>query len=131
MLLTTPPSSNPIFPPDFISETLGTLALLFPENDGASRKWYRKQGERGELDMAVLKCESKHRKTRLEEYLYWHDRLLILKEEFDEARPTTMAQWWNDRRDGIQWYSLWIVMGLTLFLGWSRASKERFRCIWG
>ncbi|KAK3946606.1 hypothetical protein QBC32DRAFT_225798, partial [Pseudoneurospora amorphoporcata] len=33
---------NPIFPPDFVLETLGTLALLFPENDAASRKWYRK-----------------------------------------------------------------------------------------
>lgn len=67
--------------------------------------------------MAVLKCGSGRRKTRLEEYRYWHDRLLILKEEFDEARPTTIAQWWNDRRDGIQWYSLWVVMGLTLFFG--------------
>ncbi|KAJ4390302.1 hypothetical protein N0V85_007361 [Neurospora sp. IMI 360204] len=96
---------NPIFPPDFVSETLGTHALLFPENDAASRKWYRKQGERSELDMAVLNCGSGHRKTRLEEYHYWHDRLL------------TIAQWWNDRRDGIQWYSLWIAMGLTLFFG--------------
>ncbi|KAK3338914.1 hypothetical protein B0H65DRAFT_432406 [Neurospora tetraspora] len=108
---------NTIFPPDFVSETLDTLALLFPQNDAASRKWYRKQGERSELDMAVLNCGSRHRRTRLEEYHYWHDRLLILKEEFDEARPTTIAQWWNDRRDGIQWYSLWIVMGLTLFFG--------------
>ncbi|KAK1775997.1 hypothetical protein QBC45DRAFT_333931, partial [Copromyces sp. CBS 386.78] len=108
---------NPIFPPDFVLETLGTLALLFPENDAASRKWYRKQGELSELDMVVLKCGSGHRKTGLEEYHYWHDRLLILKEEFDEARPTTITQWWNDRRNSIQWYSLWIVMGLTLFFG--------------
>ena len=70
--------------------------------------------------MEVFKCgsrSSRHRRARLEEYHYWYDRLLILKEEFDEARPTTIAQWWNDRRDGIQWYSLWIVMLLTLFFG--------------
>ncbi|KAK1777743.1 hypothetical protein QBC45DRAFT_394005 [Copromyces sp. CBS 386.78] len=111
---------NPTFPPDFISETLSTIALLLPETDAASRKGYRKQGERGELDMAVLKCgsgSSGHRKTRVEEYHCWHDRLLILREEFEEARPMTVAQWWNDGRDGIQWYSLWIVMGLTLFFG--------------
>ncbi|KAK3484975.1 uncharacterized protein B0T23DRAFT_390904 [Neurospora hispaniola] len=64
-------------------ETLGTLALVFPENDAASRKWYRKQGERGENDMMILKCGLGHRKTRLEEYHYWHDRWLVLKEEFD------------------------------------------------
>ena len=118
-MLLTVHSRNPIFPPELIRETLSTLALLFPENDSASRKWYRKQGEQGELDMSVLNCGSGsvYRMTRLEEYHYWYDRLLILKEEFDEARPTTLAQWWNDRRDGIQWYSLWVVMGLTLFFG--------------
>lgn len=52
-------------------ETLGTLALvLFPENDAASRKWYRKQGERGENDMMILRCGLGHRKTRPEEYPY-------------------------------------------------------------
>ncbi|KAK0621877.1 hypothetical protein B0T17DRAFT_535299 [Bombardia bombarda] len=28
-----------------------------------------------------------------------------------------LAQWWNDRRDGIQWYTLWVAIGFTVFFG--------------
>ena len=57
----------------------------------ASRMWCRKHGERSKFDTMMLKCKSGHRKTALEEYHYRYDRLLILKEDFGEARPTTIA----------------------------------------
>ncbi|KAL4902092.1 hypothetical protein BDW74DRAFT_169809 [Aspergillus multicolor] len=54
---------------------------------------------------------------RLDEYNYWHDRLVVLKEEFDESRPSTLSQWWNDRREGAQWYTFWVAVFLTLLFG--------------
>ncbi len=113
--LTTKTPRNPIFPPGFIAETLRTLALLFPEGDANTRKWYTKQADRDELDFGVLKCGPVQR--RIEGYSFWHDRLVVLNEEFNEARPTTFVQWWNDRRDGLQWYAVWVAIGLTIFFG--------------
>ncbi|KAL2831495.1 hypothetical protein BDW59DRAFT_157920 [Aspergillus cavernicola] len=64
---------SPFFPPGLIDETL-------PD----------------ELDYLVLPCGSAQR--RIDEYNYRHDRLVILKEAFDESRPATISQWWNNRR---------------------------------
>ncbi|KAL4925212.1 uncharacterized protein BDV17DRAFT_300385 [Aspergillus undulatus] len=103
------------FPTGFIDKTLATLALLFPKGDRSCEKWYKKQGASDELDDHVLKCGPAQR--RIDEYNYWHDRLVILKEEFDESRPSTLSQWWNDRREGTQWYTLWVAISLTLVFG--------------
>lgn len=106
---------SPFFPKRFIDETLATLALLFPQGDRACRKWYNKQDQFDDLDHSVLNCGSAQR--RIDTYSYWHDRLVILKEEFDESRPSTLSQWWNDRREGTQWYTLWVAIALTLLFG--------------
>ncbi|RYP10746.1 hypothetical protein DL765_008014 [Monosporascus sp. GIB2] len=106
---------NSIFSPDFVDETLQTLALLFPAGDRDVEKWYRQLGEADELDLRVFKCGTADR--RIGRYSFWHDRLMGLKDAFDEARPSTIAQWWNDRRDGVQWYTLWLAMGFTVFFG--------------
>ncbi|OJJ54767.1 hypothetical protein ASPSYDRAFT_93668 [Aspergillus sydowii CBS 593.65] len=103
------------FPTRFIDETLATLALLFPQGDRACKKWYNKQDQFDDLDHSVLNCGSAQR--RMDTYRYWHDRLVILKEEFDESRPSTLSQWWNDRREGTQWYTLWVAIVLTLLFG--------------
>jgi hypothetical protein len=104
-----------VFPDGFIDETLETLALLFPQGKRNVQKWYNSQLTPGELDEAVLSCGTAHR--RIERYQHWHDRLVDLQEEFDEARPSTLSQWWNDRREGTQWYSLWVAISFTLLFG--------------
>jgi ABC-type Fe3+ transport system permease subunit len=46
--------------------------------------------------------------------------LVMLKQVFDEAQPRTMAQWWHDRRNGVQWYTFWVavmVLALTILFG--------------
>jgi hypothetical protein len=53
----------------------------------------------------------------MEKYRFWHDRLVILKEAFDESQPKTLLQLWNDKRDRTQWYTLWVAIGITLFFG--------------
>ncbi|KAK4870834.1 hypothetical protein LT330_000071 [Penicillium expansum] len=104
-----------IFPAGLIDETLATLALIFPRGKKETIKWYSKQNEHNELDENILGCGFAVR--QIGEYNYWHDRLVILKTEFDESRPSTIQQWWNDRRDGSQWYPLWVAISLTVLFG--------------
>ncbi|KAJ0423242.1 hypothetical protein BJY00DRAFT_59252 [Aspergillus carlsbadensis] len=106
---------SPLFPKGFIDETLATLALLFPQGNRNARKWYNSQLSPDELDPNILKCGSAQR--RIHRYKYWHDRLVVLKEEFDESKPSTLSQWWNDRREGTQWYTLWVAISFTLLFG--------------
>lgn len=64
-----------------------------------------------------------HLKTddrQIEKFLHWHDRLVVLKQLFDEATPRTLSQWWYDRRNGVQWYTFWVailVLASTLIFG--------------
>lgn len=62
----------------------------------------------------------KKSERQIDKFRYWHDRLVVLKQVFDEAEPSTMKQWWNDRRKRVQWYTFWVaalVLGLTIFFG--------------
>ncbi|KAJ5404356.1 hypothetical protein N7509_004227 [Penicillium cosmopolitanum] len=103
------------YPPGLVDETLATLALFFPKGDKETERWYKKQGNADELDKSILRRPKVD--MGIKEYRYWHDRLVILKTEFDESRPSTIAQWWNDRRDVSQWYPLWVAISLTVLFG--------------
>jgi hypothetical protein len=52
---------------------------------------------------------------RIEKFEFWQERLVILKQAFDEAEPRTIMQWWCDRRRRVQWYTFWVA-GLILLL---------------
>ncbi|RDL37397.1 uncharacterized protein BP5553_04830 [Venustampulla echinocandica] len=116
-------ANSPIFPDGFIEETLRTIALLLPKYDQATRNWYRKVASNPgcHLDMQLVEIGNLNAESRqLENFKYWHDRLVILKQVYDDARPTTLSQWWYDRRNGAQWYPFWIalwVLVLTTFFG--------------
>ncbi|KAF2873889.1 hypothetical protein BDV95DRAFT_489290 [Massariosphaeria phaeospora] len=110
-----------ILPDGLVEETLRTLALLFPQSDPTTRKWVRKLPPPFSLDPLLAQCG--HLKTddrQIEKFTFWHDRLVVLKQVFDEATPLTMSQWWYDRRNGVQWCTFWVaivVLSLTLFFG--------------
>jgi len=55
--------------------------------------------------------------TNLDAYRFWRERLLRLKLVYDQAKPRTLRQWWNDRREGTNWYALWVAVGFTVFFG--------------
>jgi hypothetical protein len=104
----------------FIDETLRTLALLLPEHDPSITRWFVKQQnnvlKRGKLplDPSARECgQLKVEERQMDDFDYWHDRLVILKQVFDEAEPSTIRQWWNDRR---KWVAA-LVLGLTVFFG--------------
>jgi hypothetical protein len=113
--------NSPVFPPGFIDETLRTLSLLFPRYDKRSCKWFKAQQWKAGLESRA--CAAGHLTTeerQIENVTFWHDRLGILKQVFDEAEPSTIAQWWCDRRRRVQWYTFWVaavVLALTIFFG--------------
>lgn len=106
------------WPDGLLEETLQTLALLFPQNDTGTRRLIA--GIKG-IDQTVARCGSmRAQDRRFEKFSVWHDRLVILKEAFDESQPQTISQWWWDRRNRVQWYTFWVailVFVLTVFFG--------------
>jgi hypothetical protein len=107
-----------LYPSGFIEETLQTLAILFPQGDRNTTRWYYKQDDLEELDPGVLTCgRLRDDFLQIENYRYWHLRLTILKEAFDESKPRSISQLWNDKRNSSQWYTLWLVILLTLVFG--------------
>lgn len=73
------------------------------------------------LDRRLIKCGTLDAKSRqIEQFRFWRDRLVILKQAYDDATPRTFSQWWHDRRNGVQWYTFWVailVLVLTVVFG--------------
>ncbi|OJJ37968.1 hypothetical protein ASPWEDRAFT_472858 [Aspergillus wentii DTO 134E9] len=110
-----------LFPPGLVNETLRTISLLFPQCDDKNRKWFKKRHFSSEIDVRLLRCGYlNHRAREIDQFHFWKDRLIILKEKFDHAHPQTISQWWRDRRNRVQWYTFWLAVAiliLTIFFG--------------
>jgi hypothetical protein len=110
-----------VFRTDFLEETLCTLSLLFPQNDGQTQRWMKSKEIQQQADPMVIKCGTlRSQDRRFERFSAWHDRLVILKQTFDESSPQTLSQWWWDRRNGVQLYTFWVavfVFAFTIFFG--------------
>ncbi|KAK0614522.1 hypothetical protein B0T14DRAFT_528638 [Immersiella caudata] len=108
------------FPDGFVDETLQTMALLFPQGRYHKdvKAWYHKRLEPvvADADVNLLDC-GPLRMVDIDSYKYWHDRLVRLKRLYDQAKPRTIRQWWNDRWEGSQWYALWVAVGFTVLFG--------------
>ncbi|KAH9903982.1 hypothetical protein F4778DRAFT_75721 [Xylariomycetidae sp. FL2044] len=120
---------NSIFPDGLLEETLRSLALLFPESEFRSARngkeaWFRKTCLRFKpctVDPRVIKCGNLPAEDRqIEKFSFWRDRLIILKQAYDDATPGSVSQWWHDRRNGERWYTFWVamlVLAITTTLG--------------
>ncbi|KAJ4141787.1 hypothetical protein NW768_001005 [Fusarium equiseti] len=110
-----------LYSPEFLDETLNTMALLFPKWDKKIQPWYEREASIHGLDSYLIQVGQLNADQRQpENFSFWRDRLIILKQVFDEARPNTIWQWWHDRRNGVQWYTFWVailVLVLTVFFG--------------
>ncbi len=123
-----------LFPDGLVDETLRTLALLFPQSefsglhprrsDRHKRKWFlslRGDDEPRSPDARLALCGNLQAEQRqIESFKFWRDRLVILKQAYDDATPRSLAHWWRDRRDGVQWYNFWVailVLAITVLLG--------------
>jgi hypothetical protein len=110
-----------IYPAGLIAETLRTLALLFPQHDPLTQKHLQRLAASSVFDPHVRRCgQLRLGERQIENYHFWHDRLVILKQAYDQSRPSTLWQWWYDRRNGVQWYTFWVaavVLFLTILFG--------------
>lgn len=112
---------SPLYPPGFIDETLRSIALLFPQTDQATRKWYRREAISHDLDLqAVDSGYLKAEDRSIDSFRFWRDRIVVLKQVFDESEPSSWSQWWYDRRRGVHRYPLLLAalgLSLTAFFG--------------
>ncbi|KAI1261432.1 hypothetical protein F5Y18DRAFT_431279 [Xylariaceae sp. FL1019] len=121
-----------LYPEGFVNETLRTLALLFPQSEFSSMPihgndrsaWLKRtcrKYELGLVDKRVALCGNLRAEDRqIERFTFWRDRLIILKQVYDDARPNTLHQWWHDRRNGERWFTFWVavlVLVITTTLG--------------
>ncbi|KAL8701206.1 MAG: hypothetical protein Q9201_005030 [Fulgogasparrea decipioides] len=106
---------------DLIDETFRTLGLLIPSSDARSRKWFAKKQRILSLDTKAGSYGPLNASARqIEKFHYWRDRLVILKQTFDDSEPNTIASWWYDDRKMVQWYTFWVaafVLLLTIVFG--------------
>lgn len=114
-------SQKSLLPDGVAAETLQTLVLLLPSADAETRKWFSKIATTTELDTRAIQCgKLRSDRRQIERFRFWRDRLVTLKQVFDEAQPKTLSQWWHDRRNGVQWYTFWVailVLVLTIVFG--------------
>jgi hypothetical protein len=103
-------------PQGLAEETLRTITLLFSEHGKSARaRLHRQMGARkAEKGMGRLGPVLREH-HRIQSYNYWRDRLVDLKETFDQTKPTTWRQWLHDRRNTPEWAAFWIAM-VILFL---------------
>lgn len=114
-------SHETLLPAGLADETQQTLALLFPSSDAAMKQWFARLPEFAKLDKSLIECGQLTTDSRqLERFAFWRDRLVTLKQVFDEAQRKSLTQWWHDRRNGEQWYTFWVavvILGLTVLFG--------------
>ncbi|KAI3393109.1 hypothetical protein diail_4738 [Diaporthe ilicicola] len=114
-------SEKSLLPDGLAEETLLTLKLLLPAADSETRRWFSKEAATAPLDGRAIQCgRLRSGRRQIESFRFWRDRLVTLKQVFDETQPRTLSQWWNDRRNGVQWYTFWVavlVLVLTVLFG--------------
>ena len=98
-----------------IDETLRTIALLLPANDAGSRNWFKNKRKGLSLDSKAGSYNAPNASERqIERFQYWRDRLVILKQAFDDSEPSGIASWWYDDRKKVQWYTFWVAAAVLL-----------------
>ena len=108
-------------PENLIDETFRTLGLLIPSSDARSRKWFSKKQKELHLDPKAGSYGSLNASARqIDNFHYWRDRLVMLKQTFDDSEPQKLSLWWYDDRKKVQWYTFWVaalVLVLTIVFG--------------
>jgi hypothetical protein len=89
--------------------------LLFPATD-ETRLWFKKVALAEKLDGKVFTCGRLRAEDRqINEFRFWRDRLMILKQIFDEKEPSSWSQWLHDRRRGLHRYPFLLAAAALIF----------------
>ena len=114
--LTESCTPSTLLPPKLFSETTMSLALLFPRTSTDCTVLLRNESQSLDANLRKLAPAPRH----VSEYGYWRDNLLTIWENFERSQPSTVLQWWYDRRNIVQWWTFWVafvVLTLTIFFG--------------
>ena len=112
-----------LLPSGLVEETIQSLALLFPQSDLGTHKWFEtvQKEQKDSLDPKVIGCGFLQAEDRhIDNFHYWRDRIVILKQVFDESKPRSWKQWWYDTRNGHERYPILlaaIALVFTAFFG--------------
>lgn len=108
-------------PRDLVDETLRSISLLIPPILGERNPWFLQQRKEHNIDANAGLCDRLNSSQRqIDKFVYWRDRLVLLKRTFDDAEPRNIKQlWWDDRKK-TQWFTFWVavlVFIMTVFFG--------------
>ena len=109
-------SSSALLPPELFNETTTSLSLLYPRINTECTALLRNESRNLDGNLRTLGPAPRH----VQEYDYWRDNLLMIWEVFERSQPSTVLQWWYDRRNIVQWWTFWVafmVLSLTIFFG--------------
>lgn len=116
--MNTNPGLRDMYPNGFLQETEQTLRLLFPTEELKSSKRVRRIAEKQSVDIEAQ--IEYHENFQLTNYPFYGERLEEIQRRYDITKPTSLKQWWFDRREKSEWVTLWIavlVFVLTIFFG--------------
>ncbi|KAL8950887.1 MAG: hypothetical protein Q9222_003104 [Ikaeria aurantiellina] len=108
-------SKTTLLSDELIGETLQTMALLIPSNESYSRRWFKKRLKGLALDPKAGAYPALSTSARqIEKFHYWRDRLIILKQAFDDTDIDGFRSLWYDDRIRVQWYTYWVAVAVLL-----------------
>ncbi|KAI9796346.1 MAG: hypothetical protein M1833_006351 [Piccolia ochrophora] len=109
-------SESKVLPQDFVEETFRTLALLVPYSDLKVRRWYKAIRKELHLDPKAGSCTYlRAGERKIDQFKYWRDRLIMIKETYDDHEPRGLVQFWRDDRKTAQWWTFWIAIAVFFF----------------
>jgi hypothetical protein len=106
-----------LYPEGFLEETEETIDLLFPTTNKEGKRTRRL---RDKYHVDIEAARNLPPAMMLNHYKHWGERLAIVQQVYDTARPKKGSQWWYDRRNRTEWATLLvavIVFIMTLFFG--------------
>ena len=114
-------SPTSLLPKVLVDETIRSVSLLIPPVLGNPNPWFQQQRKKFLIDAQAGVCDRLNSSERqIEKFVYWRDRLVLLKRTFDDAEPRNISQlWWDDRKK-TQWFTFWVavlVFIMTVFFG--------------
>lgn len=114
-------SKTSLLPADLVDETIRSISLLIPPILGERNPWFLQQRKKHNIDAHAGLCDRLNSSQRqIDRFVYWRDRLVLLKRTFDDAEPRNISQlWWDDRKK-TQWFTFWVavlVFIMTVFFG--------------
>ena len=97
-----------MYPEGLLQETLETVKILNSHDDiqMLHQGLLTLDTAEADVEMGFGKLPS----LDIDKYHFWRDRLVALHEAYQKAKPTSLKQWWHDRRDSSQWTTFWLTV---------------------